>query len=227
MSFDSRTEPLETRQRETTPAPASWAPEMPRSRGQLPVSPGGRLPDWNGRKEHPVKAGRLAVLAAIVATVVGSEGVKQGWHSPALEVAERMGMPWFVVILGAGLAACGTYTWAIAWKFAKPMSIRRKGRRLLVVSRAAHGLDSPGQNRWRDRSIHAGLQGVSAAAGAAATFLVIPGASGIGEGAIGGALPSIVTEAVFRAVSPGAVVLLIGVAATLLSWWGWGHFGNE
>ena len=174
-----------------------------------------------------MKAARLATLASIVALLVGVEGHRRGWHSPAAELAAPFGLEWFVVMLGAGLAGAATYIWGLSWSYAKPKSLRRKGMRLRLARRTGIGSASPGPRRWRDRVIHSGLQGISAAAGAAATFLVIPGGSGIGEGAIGGALPPDVTAAALDAVPPSAVVALIAALSAAGSWWGWDRFGNE
>ena len=124
---------------------------------------------WSGRREYPTRASKLAVLSAIVAGAIAVEGVEHGWYSLGYEWAKDQGAGWLVVPLSAGIAALGTYLWALAWKFGGVSSVGRKvaatppgtprGQRLTM---------KPG--RW-DREAHALLQGLSAVAGAVATFM--------------------------------------------------------
>ena len=179
---------------------------------------------WDGRKEHPARANQLALLVAVVAGAICIEGLSKGWTSPTSEAAAAAGMQWMTVALGAGLAAAGTYLWAAAWLYASTAATDRLGEADTGPPHSDRPREEARRNPSSDRLIHAGLQGISAAAGAAATLLVIPGGSGVG---IGGSLPPEVTAAVLEAIPPLGLVWLIAASVAAGSWWGWDKFGHD
>ena len=198
--------------------------ESRRRRGEFVVEPteGVRqeiVPEWDGRVEHPVKGVQLALLSGLLAAVISSEGVRRGWYSAGLEVAASLGVPWSVPVIAATLAALGSYTWAEAWRFGKRPTI-------LPIGNEQKSTDLFVQDPL-DRAYHAALQGISATLGAAAMLLVVPGGSGLASGNLGGGLPPDVMAAVLRTISPGSLVLAIGMAVTVGSWWGWDRFGPD
>lgn len=177
---------------------------------------------WDGRREYPVRAAKLALLSALVAGAISVEGVQHGWYSIGNEIAISAGSVWLVVPASAGLAALGSYLWALAWRYGGVSATRRKvpGDRLLAHHGAGHVA------RW-DREVHALLQGASAAAGGVATFFVIPGGSGVGDGAIGSILPPVLMAAILEKISPSGLVVWISGVVTISSWIGWRTFADD